>query len=177
MTTLTRRLAAVAVLVSAVSVSAQPPAPLPPATSPPATVLPGTAPGATERDYAPTPYRAKEVLGSKVLLGATQTVGVIDDIVFSEVGQIEYLIVADAGKLVTVPWDAAKFDMKARTATLTITPQVYQTIPTYTVTTYPAFYTPAYRTATYRYYGIAPGEYRRAMRQGARDVVPILPRR
>ncbi len=147
----------------------------PPTTQPPLT---GTAtPGAPGSEMMPTPYRAKEILGTRVSLqGATavtpgaagtrlDTVGTVDDIVFSDDGQIEYLIVENAGKLVTVPWAAAKFDMKQKSAVLAVTPEQYRLIPTYTVTTYPSFYTPAYRTETYRFYGITPGQIRRMERR------------
>lgn len=163
MTTLSRRLALAVVLVSAVGLSAQPPAPLP---LPPGT--PPQPPGAPAAEYVPTPHRAKEVLGARVMLAPSQAVGVVEDIVFSEAGQIEYLIVAEEGKLVTVPWEAATFDLKARTATLSIAPAAYRAIPTYTVAAYPAFYAPAYRTQVYKTYGLTPGEYRRAVRRDMR---------
>lgn len=153
--------------------------PTTPQTTPPAT---GTVPPAnTGTEMMPTAYRAKEILGTRVSLrsattdatGATTTpgvaganqVGTVDDIVFGDDGQIEYLIVANEGRLVTVPWQAAKFDLKQKTAYLTVTPEQYRTIPTYTVTTYPSFYTPTYRTTTYRYYGLTPGELRRMERR------------
>lgn len=120
-------------------------------------IKPGTEPAAS----SVSTYRVKQVLGSKVLIG-NSGVGTVDDIVFDSAGNLEYMIVANEGKLVTVPWDAAKFDAKAQTAVLTITPDVYRTIPTYTATTYPAdFYTPAYRTQVYKYYGLTPRELRR----------------
>ncbi|QEL13826.1 PRC-barrel domain-containing protein [Limnoglobus roseus] len=108
-------------------------------------------------------YRAKEVLGTKIMIGTT-SVGTVDDIVFDDAGNLEYLIVDNGGKLTTVPWEAAKFDVARREAILTITPQQYQAIPTYTVKTYPSFYTPAYRTEVYKYYGVTPRELRRIER-------------
>lgn len=162
---MTRTIALAALLALTGSAAAQPPVPTQPApqTIPPATQVPPGTPGAT--DALPTAYRAKEVLGTRVFVGQTQAVGVVDDIVFDDAGGIEYLIVAEGGKLVTVPWSAAKFDLKQRAATLTITPAQYRLIPTYTVTTYPSFYTPAYRTETYKYYGLTPGQLRRALRR------------
>ena len=48
---------------------------------------------------------------------------------------------------------------------MSIAPDVYKTIPTYTVTTYPAFYTPTYRTDIYKVYGLTPRELRRIERR------------
>ena len=101
-------------------------------------------------------YRAKQVLGAKVAFKGDLSIGTVDDIVFSDYGQIEYLIVANEGKLVTVPWEAAKFDFEKQTATLTITQAKYKVIPTYTVREYPVFFEPTYRTTVYRCYGLTP---------------------
>ena len=111
-------------------------------------------------------FRAKQVLGSKIMINNNTAVGTVDDMVFDQAGNLEYLIVANEGKLVTVPWDAAKFDVKNQTATLSITPQVWQTIPTYTQTTYPDFWAPTYRTQVYKYYNLTPRELRRIERIG-----------
>lgn len=109
--------------------------------------------------------RAKQVLGTKILLG-NATVGTVDDLVFDTAGNLDYLIVAtDDNKLVTVPFDAAKWDLEKKVGTLTITPEVYKTIPRYTVTTYPSFYTPTYRTEIYKVYGLTPRELRRFERR------------
>lgn len=113
-------------------------------------------------------FRAKQILGAKVSIENDTDVGTVDDIVLDEHGNVDYLIVANSeNQLVTVPWDAAAFDSEKRVATVRITPKVYQTIPTYTVEKYPAFYTPTYRSQVYKYYGLTPGEQRRAIRRGA----------
>lgn len=111
-----------------------------------------------------TTYRAKEVLGSKIVIGSA-SVGTVDDIVFDDAGNLEYLIVDDGGKLTTVPWEAAKFDVKTRQAVLPLTVEQYRAIPTYTVKTYPSFYTPAYRTEIYKSYNVTPRELRRIERR------------
>ena len=126
---------------------------------------PGTATPNTATTY--TPYRAKQVLGTTVSLAGGDKVGTVDDIVFDQEGQIEYLIVANDNRLVTVPWQAAKFDVNAKTAQVTMTTEKYRTVPSYDATTYPEYYTPAYRAEIYRYYGLTPRELRR----------PLLPRR
>ena len=133
-----------------------------PVQQPPVRVQP-TQPGQPGQPVqtAETTYRAKQVLGSKIMIQNNTAVGTVDDIVFDSAGNLEYLIVANEGKMVSVPWDAAKFDVKSQTAVLNITPEVYKTIPTFTATTYPDFWAPTYRTTTYKYYGITPRELRR----------------
>lgn len=148
-----RTFSAAAVLLAAGSLSAQPPKPLPPA---------GAAPVAG----AGTTFRAKQVLGTKILIQNNTAVGTVDDLVFDDAGNLEYMIVATGdNKLLTVPFEAGKFDLEKKTVTLSITPEVYRTIPTYTVTTYPQFYTPAYRTDIYKVYGLTPRDLRRLDRR------------
>lgn len=135
---------------------------------PPARPL-GNAPVATEQTF-----RVKSVLGAAVRLQGDASAGIVEDLVFDQDGQIEYAIVADQGKLVTVPWAALQWAAQQApaagavpaaqpvpmTATIAIPVTQYRTIPTFTTTTYPSFYTPAYRTQVYQYYGLTPRERR-----------------
>jgi sporulation protein YlmC with PRC-barrel domain len=117
-------------------------------------------------------YRAKQILGAKVGLQGSSSVGTVDDIVLDANGNVDYLIVmTDDNKLVTVPWDATQFNVEKRTAVVQIPQEQFQKIPTYTAERYPAFASPAYRTQVYTYYGLRPGQERRAIRRGA-VVVP-----
>src|SRR5262245_53898382 len=79
------------------------------------------------------PVRAKQVLGSKVFLTGEFGAGTVDDIVLDDGGSVEYVIVNKDNKLITVPWSAVKFNFDKQTATIAITQQQYQVIPTYTV--------------------------------------------
>lgn len=111
--------------------------------------------------------RAKQILGSMVNIQGEKEVGKVDDIVLDDHGNVDYLIVANSdGKLVTVPWDAVRFNVDKRLAMVHIAPEQFQQVPTYTAEQYPAFATPAYRTQVYSYYGLTPGQQRRAMRRG-----------
>lgn len=124
---------------------------------------PPPRPGTTVDTTAPT-FRAKQVLGTKVMIAGDTNVGTVEDLVFDDAGNLEYMIVDNGGKLTTVPWEAAKFNFEKKVATLAITADQYKVIPTYTVTTYPSFYTPAYRTEVYKYYGLTPRDLRRLRR-------------
>jgi PRC-barrel domain len=131
-----------------------PPPTTPPRPTDPARVTPATPVSRTSE--APQAYRVKQVLGSKVFIQGNVSIGTVDDVVFSDNGQVEYLIVANEGKLVTVPWEAAKFNFEKQTATINITQEKYREIPTYTVREYPVFFEPTYRTRAYGWYGLTP---------------------
>ena len=110
--------------------------------------------------------RAKQVLGSAVSIDGGMSVGTVDDIVLDQAGNVDYLIVINnERRLVTVPWDAAMFDVQRRTAVIHIAPTQFRQIPTYTVQQYPVFTTPTYRNQVYKYYGLTPGQQRRVIRQ------------
>ncbi len=112
-----------------------------------------------------TGIRAKSLLGSTVNLQGGTQVGTIEDIVLSNEGVVDYLIVSENGKLVSVPWDAAKFNWEKRTATINISPEQFRQIPTYTSSAYPQYYSPAYQTQMYKYYNLRPGQVRRLERR------------
>jgi len=105
-------------------------------------------------------YRVKQVLGSKVSIEGNMAIGTVDDLVFDDYGRVEYLIVLNEGKLVTVPWEAAKFNFQQRTAVINITPQQYRQVPTYTADQYPSYFASPYRTQIYGYYGLTPRQQR-----------------
>jgi sporulation protein YlmC with PRC-barrel domain len=112
--------------------------------------------------------RAKSILGAQVSLQGGTGIGTIEDIVLNTDGVIDYLIVSEGGKLITVPWEAAKFNHEKRTAVINITQDQFRQIPTYTVNSYPDFYTPTYRVQVYRHYGLTPGRERRLERREER---------
>ena len=115
-------------------------------------------------------HRAKNIMGTKVSIEGGLAIGTVDDIVFGDDGMIEYMVVANEGKLVSVPWAAAKFNFDQRTAVVGITQERYHQIPTFTETTWPRFNDPQYRTSTYSFYnvpvnGLNPRQERRAERR------------
>jgi hypothetical protein len=110
-------------------------------------------------------YRVKQLLGSKVSIEGGVSIGTVDDIVFADDGYVEYLVVNNENKLVTVPWEAARFNFEKRSAVVNITPEQFRQVPTYSAEQYPIFSAPAYRTETYKYYGLAPRQERRIERK------------
>lgn len=122
---------------------------------------------ADEQSQAPAVkhYRMKQLLGTTVHIEGDVSVGTVDDVVFDDNGAIEYMIVLNQGKLVSIPWEAAKFNFEKRSAMVNIAPARFNVIPTFSVDNYPIFSTPAYRNQTYQYYGLTPGQARRLNRQ------------
>lgn len=155
-------LVAVAALATAQPPAAQPPAAQPPAVRP----LPGTAqPAPGTAQPVPSAFRVKQLLNTKISIQGNVAIGTVDDIVISDAGEVEYLIVNNDNKLVTVPWSAATFNFEKQTAVVNLTAAQYRAIPTYTVTTYPQFFTPTYRAEVYKTYGLTPGQFRRLERR------------
>src|SRR5438552_2303503 len=102
-------------LLTGLGVAQPPPPPRPPDRPPAATPAPpadGTKPADTTSPT--TAHKAKSVLGSKVSITGGLTIGTVDDIIFSDDGYIDYLVVLNEGKYVLVPWQAAKFDFDKR---------------------------------------------------------------
>ena len=123
-----------------------------------------------EQTPAPAPasavkhYRMKQLLGTTVSIEGDVSVGTVDDVVFDDNGAIEYMIVLNEGKFVSIPWEAAKFNFEKRSAMVNIAPAKFHAIPRFTIDSYPVFSTPAYRAQTYQYYGLRPGQVRRLNR-------------
>ncbi len=118
----------------------------------------------SDKDSGPH-FRAKQIIGSKVTIDENQSVGTVDDIVMDQNGNVDYLIVIQDNKLVSIPWDAAQFNAEKRQAVVHITPAKYQEIPTYAPNQYPTFTNP-YRVKTYQYFGLTPHQQRRMIRRG-----------
>jgi hypothetical protein len=107
----------------------------------------------------PQTHRARSVLGTNVSIQGGLSIGRVEDIIFDDDGYVDYLIVLNQGKYVTVPWQAAKFNFEQRTATVNITQQQFQQVPTFTVQNWPTF-DAAYQQRIYGFYGLTPHERR-----------------
>lgn len=116
-------------------------------------------------------HRLKQILGTTVAIEGNTSVGIVDDIVVDDNGNVDYLIVINADKkLVTVPWSATKFDSVKRSALIQIDADRYRRIPSYTVEQYPEFSAPEYRSQIDQYYGLTP-DRRRVIKRGNPGVV------
>jgi hypothetical protein len=116
----------------------------------------------------PQTHKVKAVLGTRVSIQGGLSIGSVDDIIFDDDGYIDYLIVLNDGKYVVVPWQAAKFNFEQRAATVNITQQQFQQVPTFTGQSWPAF-DAAYQQRIYTYYGLTPHDRRIERRIDRRD--------
>ncbi len=150
-----------------------------PVAQPPATTAP--VPGQTQAQYqanyqdnrgarTPQTYRVKDVLGTKVSIEGGLSIGTVDDIIFDDDGYVDYVIVMNEGKYVVVPWQAAKFNFSQKAATVSITQQQFQQVPTYTAQQLPTinYFEPAWQQRIYGYYGLTRGQERRIERRDNR---------
>jgi hypothetical protein len=113
-------------------------------------------------------YKVKNVLGTKVSIQGNLAIGTVDDMIFSDDGYIDYLVVLNQSKYVLVPWQAAKFNFEQKTAAVNITQTQFQQVPTFTVQTWPNVWAPGYQERIYGYYGLRPGQDRRMERRDIR---------
>src|SRR5262245_17131344 len=113
-------------------------------------------------------YRVKNVLGTKVSIDGNLAIGTVDDVIFSDDGYIDYLVVLNQGKYVMVPWQAAKFNFEQRTATVNISQSQFQQVPSFTTQTWPNVWAPGYQERIYGYFGLRPGPDSRMERRGLR---------
>jgi len=142
-----------------VSLSAAPPAapPAPPGAAPP---------GSANTADLPHPLRASQIIGSTINMKNNTEIGTVSDIVLTDSGEVEYLVVKRSdGMFVTVPWQAAMWGTDYKTATVNVTPEQLKVVPTYNATNYPQWFTPTYRSEVYKYYGLTPGQLRRLNRR------------
>jgi hypothetical protein len=116
----------------------------------------------------PQTHKVKGVLGSRVTIQGGLAIGTVDDVIFDDDGYIDYLVIINDGKYVVVPWQAAKFNFGERAATVNVTQQQFQQVPTFSVQTWPTF-DAAYQQRIYGYYGLPWHERRVERRVDRRD--------
>lgn len=144
--------------MGASGVVAQVPAERPAA--PPARVAP-----AAPAERAPEAQRARSIIGSTLMLRGGTSAGKVDDIVFSNDGHIQYLVVEENGKHVLVPWEAVKYDLGKRTVSVDIPVDQFRQVPTFARDAWPNVYDPGYQQKINGYYGLRPGQERRLERR------------
>jgi hypothetical protein len=136
--------------------------PAPPASPPPGTIAnPGD-----DVSNLPHPLRVKQLLGAKISIQNNTGIGTVDDIVISDAGDVDYVVVKNSdNKYVSVPWSTIAWNKGYTTGTVNIAPEKFKTVPTYDATNYPDYFTPTYRNSLYQFYGATPGQLRRLNRR------------
>ena len=117
--------------------------------------------GAQEYPGAPVavpvrhPHRASELLGARVILADNAPAGVIEDLVFSDDGRIDYLAVAFEGQYVLVPWDVTRVSYGSRSVFIDIPLVRFRDIPRFARDRWPNVADVHYRENLHRYYSAA----------------------
>jgi hypothetical protein len=119
-----------------------------------------------DRKYGATSEirRVSSIIGGTVFVQGDVSVGKIEDIVLSEDGCVDYLVVMAANKYVLVPWSVARFDFERRTAVIEIGKEKFQEVPTFTRDRWPTLDS-GYVEKLYTFYGARPGQERRIERR------------
>lgn len=99
-------------------------------------------------------YRARDILGAQIRLRDGYSVGTVSDMVFSDAGVLDYLVVETNGRNVLVPWSAARFDLPARAATLDVPRDRWRDAPAFPPDRWPDVRDPGYRARISGYYGM-----------------------
>jgi hypothetical protein len=118
----------------------------------------------SERDIR----RVSFLIGSPVSLQGGFEAGKIEDIVLSDDGCVDYVIVLRDDKYVLVPWGAVRFDFGHRMGTIALEKEKFLEVPTFTREHWPNLSDTRYREKLYGSYGIHPGERRVEPREGER---------
>jgi len=109
--------------------------------------------------------RASSIIGARVSIQGDVAVGKVEDLVLSQNGTVEYLVVLNEDKYVLVPWAAAKLDPGQRTVMVEIRQEKFREVPTFTRESWPNFSDTQYIERINTYYGVKPGRERRIERR------------
>jgi hypothetical protein len=101
--------------------------------------------------------RVSAVIGTSVVLREKASLGKIEDIVLSEEGCVEYLVVAYQEKFILVPWVATQVDFERRTVLVDIEKERFKEVPTFTREKWPDFSDTKYIEKIHTFYGTKPG--------------------
>jgi len=109
------------------------------------------------REEGRTVRRVSAVIGTSVALRENASLGKVEDIVLSEDGCVEYLVVAYQEKYILVPWVATRVDFERRTVLVDIEKERFKEIPTFTREKWPDFSDTKYIEKIHTFYGTKPG--------------------
>lgn len=120
---------------------------------------------------------ARTVNKATLLIGSTvnienASVGKVTDIILSEGGCVDYLVVAEEGRNVLVPWAAARVDFVKPTVGIEIQREKWREVPTFTADRWPDLSDARYTERLYTFYGVSPGRERRIDRKEGRRIRP-----
>src|SRR5262245_1151487 len=77
------------------------------------------------------------VMGANLVVQDGVTVGKIEDIVFTDNGCIDYVVVSHESKFVLVPWSVVRVDTARHVVQVNVTREKFLQVPTFTATNWP----------------------------------------
>jgi hypothetical protein len=107
------------------------------------------------------PHRASELLGARVFLAHNAPAGIIQDLVFTDDGRIDYLAVAFEGQYILVPWDVPRVSYESRSVFIDIPLVRFREIPRFTHDRWPKVHDLQYRERIHKFYGEGPSHEHR----------------
>jgi hypothetical protein len=109
--------------------------------------------------------RVSSVIGARVTIREDVPIGAIEDVVLSEDGCIDFLVVAYESRLILVPFSVARLDFERRTAFIDITREKFRSVPTFTKDRWPSLTDRRFVSEIHTAFGIEPGHERRFERR------------
>ncbi len=115
--------------------------------------------------------RLSVIMNSKVLIKQDQPAGQVVDVVLSDSGCVEYLVVSHDEQSYVIPYPAAQLRYTDRVVFVDITPAQFQQVQFFPSNSWPDIYATTFRRSVYRTFGVSED----AVRSGRRESLkPIL---
>lgn len=99
--------------------------------------------------------RLSTILKSKVLIQQDRPAGNVVDVVLSDGGCIEYLVVMHDDQNYVVPYSATQVRYADQVVFVDLTPAQFQNVTYFSGNSWPNLYAPAYRNQIYSFYGLS----------------------
>src|SRR5689334_3856777 len=120
-----------------------------------------------------TIHKVSAVMGDNVVVSDGGTVGKVEDIVLSENGCVDYVVVSYESKYVLVPWGVTTWNVQDRTLRVNITRDKFTQVPTFTRDRWPSLTDSQYISQVRTAFGVTESGYRGDRREGDRR--PLAP--
>src|SRR5689334_8778059 len=120
-----------------------------------------------------TIHKVSAVMGDNVVVSDGGTVGKVEDIVLSENGCVDYVVVSYENKYVLVPWGVTTWNVQDRTLRVNITKDRFTQVPTFTRDRWPSLTDSQYIGQVRTAFGVTESGYRGDRREGDRR--PLAP--
>jgi len=110
-----------------------------------------------ERSSTTEVHKISAVMEARVALKDEDRAGKVVDLVFSDGGCVEYLVVSNEDKYALVPWTVVKVDFSERIVRVDITREKWRDVPTFTRDRWPNFSDAAFTAKVRTAFGVKEG--------------------